>query len=151
MSKITEKVTTLAEPVIREAGCSLWDVEYVREAGTYYLRIYVDKEGGVSIDDCVEISHLLDPILDENDPVPESYVFEVSSPGAERELKYPAHFAQYMGSEIQLHTYRPVDGQKIFVGILKAYTDGDITITIGNSDKVIAAADVAKVKLHVSF
>ena len=83
MSRITDKVSLLARPVVEEAGCTLWDVEYVREAGTWYLRVYIDKDGGVSIDDCERISRELDPILDEADPIPDSYVFEVGSAGAE--------------------------------------------------------------------
>ena len=89
MSKITDKVTELALPIVEEEGCSLWDVEYVREAGSWYLRVYIDKEGGVGIDDCERISRRLDPVLDEADPIPDSYVFEVGSAGAERELKRP--------------------------------------------------------------
>ena len=77
MSKLTEKIAAIAAPVVEEEGCSLWDVEYVREAGTWYLRIFIDKEDGVSIDDCERISRRLDPILDEEDPIAESYVFEV--------------------------------------------------------------------------
>lgn len=100
MSKITEKVEALAKPVVEEAGCELWDVEYVREAGSWYLRVFIDKEGGVSIEDCERISRKLDPILDENDPIPDSYVFEVGSAGAERELKRPSDFERYMCSEI---------------------------------------------------
>ncbi|MBR3585787.1 MAG: ribosome maturation factor RimP, partial [Oscillospiraceae bacterium] len=100
MSKITERVFELARPVVEDEGCSLWDVEYLREAGTWYLRIYIDKEGGVSIDDCERISRRLDPILDEADPIPESYVFEVGSAGADRELKRPSDFAQFMSAEI---------------------------------------------------
>ena len=95
MSKITEKVGALAEPVVREEGCSLWDVEYIREAGSWYLRLYIDKEGGVSIDDCERVSRRMDPILDEADPIPDSYVFEVGSAGAERQLKRPEDFEQF--------------------------------------------------------
>ena len=106
MSRITDKVSLLARPVVEEAGCTLWDVEYVREAGTWYLRVYIDKDGGVSIDDCERISRELDPILDEADPIPDSYVFEVGSAGAERELKRPGDFAQFMGSEVEVKLYR---------------------------------------------
>ena len=102
MSKITERVFDLARPVVEEEGCSLWDVEYLRAAGPRYLRIYIDKDGGVSIDDCERISRRLDPILDEADPIPESYVFEVGSAGADRELKRPSDFAQFMGAEQNL-------------------------------------------------
>ena len=80
MSKITDKVSAIAKPIVEEEGCSLWDVEYVREAGSWYLRIYIDKVGGVDIDDCERISRRLDPVLDEADPIPDSYVFEVGRP-----------------------------------------------------------------------
>ena len=89
MSRVTETVLALAKPVVEAQGCEVWDVEYVREAGAWYLRVYIDKPGGVSIDDCEAVSRALDPVLDEADPIPTSYVFEVSSAGAERELKRP--------------------------------------------------------------
>lgn len=151
MSKITETVAKLAEDIVAEQGCSLWDVEYVREAGTYYLRVFIDKEGGVSINDCEAISRALDPILDEEDPIPDSYVFEVGSAGAERELKRPSDFAKFMGSEVEVRTYSPINGQKSFVGILKSYEDGNITISSGNKDISLSKQDVALAKLHVSF
>ena len=151
MSKITEKVTELALPVVESHGCSLWSVEYVKEAGSYYLRVFIDKEGGVGIDDCEAISRELDPILDEADPIPDSYVFEVGSPGAERELKRPSDFEAFLGSEVEVKTYGPVNGQKVFVGLLKSYIDGNIIITQGNNDVELLKADIASVKLHISF
>ena len=105
MSKITDKVTAIAKPIVEEEGCSLWDVEYVREAGSRYLRIYIDKPGGVDIADCERISRRLDPILDEEDPIPESYVFEVGSAGIERELKRPGDFEAFLGSEVEVKLY----------------------------------------------
>ena len=110
MSKITDKVTALARPIVEEEGCSLWDVEFVREAGSWFLRVFIDKEGGVSIDDCERISRRMDPILDEEDPIPDSYVFEVGSAGAERELKRPSDFEQFMGSQVEVKLYQPVKG-----------------------------------------
>lgn len=151
MSKITDAVSKLALPVVEAQGCTLWDVEYVKEAGTYYLRIFIDKEGGVGIDDCEAVSRALDPILDIEDPIPESYVFEVGSPGAERELKRPSDFEQFIGNEVEIKTYRPIEGQKTFVGILREYRDGDVTIAAGNSDRTLSKADIAKARLHVSF
>lgn len=151
MSKITDKVSALAAPVVEQAGCTLWDVEYVREAGTWYLRIYIDKEGGVSIDDCEHISRALDPILDEADPIPDSYVFEVGSAGIERELKRPSDFEIYMGSEIELRLYQPFEGSKVFVGRLSGYTDGDVTIEYGDRSLTFTKAQTAQVKLHVSI
>ena len=96
--KVTEQVAQFAEPVVQAHGCTLWDVEYVREGGEWFLRLYIDKDGGVSINDCEALSRALDPVLDEADPIPDSYVFEVSSAGAERELKRPGDFARFMGS-----------------------------------------------------
>lgn len=151
MSKITEKVAALAEPVVREEGCSLWDVEYVREAGSWYLRLYIDKEGGVSIDDCERISRRMDPILDEADPIPDSYVFEVGSAGAERQLKRPGDFEQFMGSEVELKLYQPRDGKKLYVGSLAAYDNGDVSLKVGKEEIRFAKAQIAQVKLHVTF
>lgn len=151
MSKISEKVSALARPVVEEEGCKLWDVEYVREAGSWYLRVYIDKDGGVGIDDCERISRRLDPMLDEADPIPDSYIFEVGSAGAERELKRPSDFEQFMGSEVELRLYKPLDGKKAFVGKLSAYNEGNIEITVGDKSMSFSKADVAMVKLHVSI
>ena len=151
MSKITDKVTELALPVVEEEGCSLWDVEYVREAGSWYLRVFIDKEGGVGIDDCERISRRLDPLLDEADPVPESYVFEVGSAGAERELKRPRDFEQFMGAQVELKTYRSVDGSKSFVGTLAGYDDGAVTVLVGEKAMRFEKGQIALVRLHVSL
>ena len=151
MSKITDKVTELARPVVEEEGCTLWDVEYVREAGCWYLRIYIDKEGGVGIDDCERISRRLDPLLDEADPIPDSYVFEVGSAGAERELKRPGDFEQFMGHEIEVKTYKPINGSKAFVGELAGYADGAVTVRVGADDMTFEKNQIALVRLHVSI
>ena len=151
MSKITERVFELAKPVVEEEGCSLWDVEYLREAGTWYLRIYIDKEGGVSIDDCERISRRLDPILDEADPIPESYVFEVGSAGADRELKRPSDFVQFMDSEIEVKLYKPLDGSKSFVGRLAGYEEGTVVLDWRGKELRFAPAQIAQVRLYVSF
>ena len=151
MSRLTEKIRALAEPVVNEEGCSLWDVEYVREAGCWYLRIYLDKEGGVGVDDCERISRRLDPLLDEADPIPDTYVFEVSSAGLERQLKRPSDFERFMGSQVEVKFYRPVEGSKSRVGVLSGYDAGDVTILCGGEEKRFAAADVAQVRLYVTF
>ena len=151
MSKITEKVAALAKPVVEEEGCTLWDVEYVREAGTWYLRVLVEKEGGLSIEDCERISSRLDPMLDEADPIPDSYVFEVGSAGAERELKRPGDFEQFMGSEVEVRLYQPLNGSKSFVGTLKAYDGGDVAIETGGKEMCFEKSKIALVRLHVSI
>ena len=151
MSKITDKVTELARPVAEEEGCSLWDVEYIREAGSWFLRIFIDKDGGVGIDDCERISRRLDPILDEADPIPDSYVFEVGSAGAERELKRPGDFEQFMGSEVEVRLYQPVNGCKVYVGVLAGYDKGRVTVTVGKNEVSFDKSQIALVKLHVSI
>lgn len=147
MSKVTDKVEAIAKPVIEDEGCELWAVEYVREAGTWYLRIFIDKDGGVGIDDCERISRRLDPILDEEDPIPDSYVFEVGSAGAERELKRPRDFEKFMGSSVELKFYQPVDGKKTVVGNLEGYENGDVTVNAVTYKK----SQIAQVKLHVTI
>ena len=151
MSKITERDFDLARPVVEEEGCSLWDVEYLREAGTWYLRIYIDKDGGVSIDDCERISRRLDPILDEADPIPESYVFEVGSAGADRELKRPSDFVQFMDAEVEVKLYKPLDGSKSFVGKLVGYEEGTVVLDWRGKELRFAPSQIAQVRLYVSF
>ena len=148
MSKITEKVTELAKPIVEQEGCSLWDVEYVREAGSWYLRIYIDKTGGVDIDDCERISRRLDPVLDEADPIPDSYVFEVGSAGIERELKRPSDFEAFLGSEVEVRLYQSVDGQKTFVGTLVSHEEGVTEIEVKGS---FNKQQTAQVRLHATI
>lgn len=151
MSKITDKVTAIAKPIVEEEGCSLWDVEYVREAGNWYLRIYIDKDGGVDIDDCERISRRLDPVLDEADPIPDSYVFEVGSAGIERELKRPSDFEAFLGSDVEVRLYQPVNGQKAFVGTLVSYDNGTTTIEIGGKKLSFNKTQTAQVRLHATI
>jgi ribosome maturation factor RimP len=151
MSKITDKVSAIAKPIVEEEGCSLWDVEYVREAGSWYLRIYIDKVGGVDIDDCERISRRLDPVLDEADPIPDSYVFEVGSAGIERELKRPGDFEAFLGSDVEVRLYQPVNGQKSFVGTLVGYDNGTTTIEIGGKTLSFNKTQTAQVRLHATI
>ena len=125
--KITQIVQELAEPVVQAQGCSLWDVEYVREGSDYILRVIIDKEGGVDVSDCEAVSRALDPILDEKDPIPDSYQFEVSSAGLERALKRPEDFARFMGSPVTVKLYRPVNGMKEIPAVLRGYEDCTVT------------------------
>lgn len=151
MSKITELVWELADPVVRELGCEIWDVEYVKEAGGWFLRIYIDKEGGVSIVDCEAVSRELDPMLDERDPIPTAYTFEVSSAGADRELKRPGDFERFIGESVEIKHYQPIDGAKTHVGLLKSYAGGAVTIESGGNEKTYDKAQVAQVRLHMTI
>ncbi len=149
--KITEQVWQFAEPLVQAQGCSLWDVEYVREGGEWFLRLYIDKDGGVDIDDCEAVSHAVDPVLDEKDPIPESYRFEVCSAGLERVLKRPSDFERFLGEPVLVKLYRPKDGRKEFPGVLKGYKDGDVTISAGGQEITFEKAEVALVRLRVEF
>ena len=140
-----------AEPVVQAHGCTLWDVEYVREGGEWFLRLYIDKDGGVDISDCEAISRALDPILDEKDPVPDSYNFEVCSAGLERVLKRPGDFEQFLGSTVLVRLYKPVDGRKEVVGTLTGYEDGAVTVTVNDSPVRFEKNEVALVRLYVEF
>ena len=151
MAKVTELVTKLALPVVEEAGCELWDVEYVREAGTWFLRIYIDKDGGVDILDCEKVSRVLSDLLDEADPIEGSYTFEVSSAGAERPLKRPGDFARFMGSPVAVKLYKARNGRKEFAGVLAGYEDGNITIAVGDTTMTFSKEEVALCRLRIEF
>ena len=149
--KITEIVTEFTKPIVEENGCSLWDVEYVREGSERYLRLYIDKTGGVDIDDCEKIHRAVDPVLDEKDPISESYHFEVCSAGLERALKRPSDFAQFMDSPILVKLYRPRNGLKEIPGILRGYEEGRITVEAGKETITFEKSEVALVRLRVEF
>ena len=147
MAKVTDLVAELAAPVVEAAGCSLWDVEYVKEAGDWFLRVYIDKEEGISIDDCEAVSRPLSDLLDQADPIEGSYTFEVSSAGAERPLKKPEHFARFMESKVEIRLYKPREGKKTLQGTLKGYENGDVTLLCGDETVTLLKNEVAGVRL----
>ena len=147
MAKVTDVVSALAQPIAERAGCALWDVEYVKEAGEWFLRLYIDKEGGVGIDDCEAVSRPVSDLLDLHDPIPGSYTFEVSSAGLERALRRPEHFTACMGKTVDIKLYRPLEGKKEFTGVLEGYENGSVTV----DGRTFEKKDVAQVRLHVDF
>ena len=149
--KITDRVTQFAQPIVEAHGCSLWDVEYVREGSERFLRLYIDKEGGVDITDCEAISRAVDPVLDEKDPIAESYLFEVCSAGRERVLKRPGDFERFMDSPITVKLYRPRNGLKEIPGILRGYENGRVTVEAGKETITFEKSEVALVRLRVEF
>ena len=151
MSKITETVWQLAEPVARENGVELWDVEFVKEAGTQYLRVYIDKPEGICVDDCEAVSRALDPILDEADPIPCSYVFEVASAGTDRELKRPSDFEKFMGSQVEIKLYQALNGRKVYVGELAGYDQGNVTVLVNGKELELKKPMIAQVRLYVEI
>ena len=149
--KVTEIVAGFAQPVVESFGCELWDVEYVREGSDYFLRLYIDKEGGVDITDCEKISRAVDPILDEKDPIAESYHFAVCSAGLERALKRPGDFERFMNAPIMIKLYRPRNGLKELPGILRGYEDGRVIAECGKETITFEKSEVALVRLRVEF
>ena len=149
--KVTDLVASLAKPVVEQFGCELWDVEYVREGSEYFLRLYLDKEGGVDINDCEAVSRAFDPILDEKDPIQGSYHFEVCSAGMERVLKRPSDFQRFLGSPITVKLYRPRNGLKEIPCVLRGYEDGRLTVEAGKETITFEKSEVAQVRLRVEF
>ena len=138
--------------MVEKHGFELVDVEYVKEGGNWYLRAYIDKPGGITVDDCEVISRELSDKLDEKDFVEEAYILEVSSPGLGRPLKKEKDFARSLGEEVEVRTYRAVNRQKEFTGILKAYDKDSITIELENEEKMtFARTDIALVRLAFDF
>lgn len=147
-----QKTEELVGPITEEYGFELVDVEYVKEGGTWYLRAYIDKPGGIAVDDCEVVSRRLSDLLDEKDYIDDAYILEVSSPGLGRPLKKEKDFKRSVGKEIEIRTYRAVDKQKEFVGILKEY-DKD-TVTIEYEDETVKTfdrGDIALIRLAFDF
>ncbi len=139
-------------PIITSNGFELVDVEYVKEASNYYLRYYIDKEGGITVDDCEIVSRALSDILDERDFIEDSYILEVSSPGLGRPLKKEKDFARSIGMEVEVHLFKAINKQKDFTGILKEYTDEDFTILIDDENTIkFDKKDVALIRLAFDF
>ena len=141
-------VRELAKPIAEELGLEIWDVRFLKEGSQWYLRIFIDKEGGVSIDDCVDFTHAVNKPLDEADPIEQAYCLEVSSPGIERELVRDEHFQKSIGKKIMLKTIRPVDGEREFKGILEAFDGAAVTVKVNDeSGKVFTVKETAWIKL----
>lgn len=150
-SQIKAAVESMVKPFLDENGFELVDIEYVKEGSNWFLRVYVDKEGGIDIDDCGRVSEFLSDELDANDPIPVAYFLEVSSPGAERPLKKPADFVKAVGKHVFVTTYEPVDGKKEFEGLLESYGEEVLTIKIGKKVHSIPGTKLASARLAVVF
>ena len=141
----------LLTPIVEKYGVSIYDVEYVKEGSDWYLRAYIDKDGGVDINDCENVSRALSDALDKEDFIEEAYILEVSSPGLGRTLKKDKHFEKSLGEEVEVKTYKPIDNCKEFSGILKAYDDKTVTIETDNTEICFAKSDIALVRLALDF
>ncbi len=150
-----ERAEALLEPIVQANGCEIYDVEYVKEGSEWYLRAYIDKPEGVGIVDCENVSRTFSERLDEEDFIPDAYILEVSSPGLGRALKTDRHLEKSLGEEVEVKTYKPVDRQKEFIGILEAYDKDTVTIEMeessGKRDMVFAKSDIAIIRLTLDF
>lgn len=142
----------LLEPIVTGFGFELVDVEYVKEAGTWYLRAYIDKPGGITVDDCEAVSRKFSDVLDEKDYIEDTYIFEVSSPGLGRPLKKDKDFQRSLGEEVEIRTYRPIDRQKEFVGELEAYDKESVTIVYeDDTEQTFQRQEIALIRLALDF
>lgn len=146
-----KKTEELIVPILDAKGFELVDVEYVKEGQDYFLRAYIDKPGGITIDDCVAVSREMNVLLDELDYVDGAYTFEVSSPGLGRPLKKPRDYERSMGEEVEIRTYKAMDGSKEFYGILKAYDDATVTIQSEEEEITFNKSDIALIRLTFDF
>lgn len=147
-----KKTEKLIEPILAENNFELYDVEYVKEGSNWYLRAYIDKEGGINVNDCELVSRQLSDLLDKEDFIPEPYILEVSSPGLGRQLKKDKHFDKSIGQEVEVKLYKPINKQKEWVGILKGYSADALIIQIDEQNKMeILRKDIAMVKLTFDF
>lgn len=147
-----ERTESLIMPIIEEHNFELVDVEYVKEGGNWYLRAYIDKEGGITVDDCEIVSRALGDLLDKEDFIEEAYILEVSSPGLGRPLKKEKDFARSIGEEVEVRTYRAIKKSKEFIGLLKAYDKESVTLQLDEENEMtISRTDIALIRLAFDF
>lgn len=147
LAGIADKIIALIRDTVEEQNVSLWDVRFVKEGASYYLRVFIDKEGGINIDDCTNVSHAIDPVIDEADPIDQSYYLEVCSPGLEREITRPEHFEWAEGKEIRIKLYKALDGSKEIIGTLLEY-DGGIKLSALDKEIYLDKKEFSTVKLN---
>lgn len=149
-SKTEKTVLDMAKPIANEIGCYIYDVEYAKEGGNQFLRVYADRDGGISIDECETISRKLSELLDKNDPIPQNYFLEVSSPGIERKLRQDEHFDMYKGRTVDIGLYKAQNGSKTLSGELRGLENGEVVI-FEEEEIRIKLSETAFVKLHFEF
>lgn len=146
-----EKAFNMLLPIAERHGVDIYDVEYVEEVGEWYLRAYIDKEGGVTINDCEAVSREMSDALDVDDFIEDAYYLEVSSPGLGRQLKKDRHLEKSIGMDVELKVYKPIEKQKEFEGVLKGFTSDEITVEIDGKDVVFPRKNIAIIKLALDF
>ena len=149
---IEATIEALVQPIVDAKNIEIVDIEYVKEAGQFYLRIYLEKEGGISLDDCADVSRELNPILDEKDPIKDNYFLEVCSPGLDRPLKKDKDFERYKGRDVEIKLYKPMNGSKQFEGELVGLTeDNNIKVIIDGEEVDFTRKEVALIRLAIKF
>ena len=148
---VAGRVLPTAEKIAAELALEIWDIEYKKEGADYYLRVFIDREGGVDLDACEAFSRRFSDALDELNPIADAYILEVSSAGLDRELKRPADFERFLGSTAEVHTFAAIDGSKQFVGTLAAYRDGEIVLQEGETERVFPKDSWSCCRLYPEF
>ncbi len=146
MASVTDRIFALIKDTVEAQGVTLWDVRFLKEGASYYLRVFIDKEDGIHIDDCTAVSHAIDPIIDEADPIDKSYYLEVCSPGLERSLTRPEHFERFIGSDVKVKLYKAYSGSKELSGKLIKY-DGGVEIETPSEHIYLEKKDIVAVRL----
>ncbi len=152
MSEVVERIRVLLDPILESRGLFLWDMEFKKEGPQWHLRIYIDRESGVTLEDCETVSRDLGAVLDVEDIIPHAYTLEVSSPGLDRTLHAPEHFKRFIGSGVRVKTFLPINGEKVFHGELLGIEDGIVKLMLdGDTVLDIPLGDISKASLEVEF
>ncbi len=151
MANIEEKVQTIVEPIIEELGYSLYDVEYAKEGKDYFLRIFIDNETGISLNDCEKVTNAINDVLDNEDYIKDGYFLEVSSPGIERIIRKEKHLEQNIGNEVEIKLFRPIDKQKNLSGTLLRYDKESIYLNVNSEEKKIEKQNIAQIKTKYNW
>lgn len=146
MANAAERVFSLIKETVENQGVELWDVRFLKEGASWYLRVFIDKPEGITIDDCTNVSHAIDPIIDEADPIDVSYYLEVCSPGLERELNRTEHYIKVIGEKIKVKLYKAIEGKKEFIGILKS-ADEAVILETENGEMQFTFKEISKAHL----
>ena len=146
-----EKTREFITPILENKGFELYDIEYVKEGQDYFLRVYIEKPGGITIDDCVEVSREMNEILDREDYIKDAYTFEVSSPGLLRPFKIDKDYERALNEDVEIHTFKPVDKQKEFIGTLKSYDKDSVTVEIDGEEKTFTKKDISLIRKYIEF
>ncbi len=146
-----KRTEELILPLLEKRSFELYDIEYIKEGSDYFLRVYIDKPGGITIEDCVDVSREMNEILDREDYIKDAYTFEVSSPGLSRPLKKPKDFERAMGKEVEIHTFQAIEKQKLFIGVLLSFSDDMVCIQTEEGEREFPRKSISLIRLYIDF